>query len=617
MNFASPHFLWLLLLVPALVAFFWWAGRVKERLMTQFIQARLLAGLLVDVSKARQQTRLALMIAAVAVLAVTLARPRWGYGWEEVKQRGLDVVVAIDTSRSMLANDVAPNRLDRAKLEAIALKQLCKADRLGLVAFAGTAFLQCPLSLDDEAFRQSLEALDASIIPQGGTALAEAIRTALTAFKDKNDNHKVLVIFTDGEDHEGDAVEATRDAAKEGMRLFTIGVGTPAGELISIPGEGGKTTFLKDENGQAIKSRLNEPLLQEMASVGNGFYLPLSGARTMDTLYERGLKPLPRTDSESKMVQRFHERFQWFIGVALLLLLAEMFWPEAGPGSRFKVQGSKLAVALIALGCLLPFGTEAASAGKAMRDYQKGRYDRAFREYERLATKKPDDARLHFNMGAAAYQDKDYDAAVKQFSSSLATPSGTDVKLQEQAYYNLGNARFRLGEEQSDLEKRKAEWQQAVSSFDSALKLEPKDEDARFNLELVKKKLEELKQQQQQQQQNQDKKDDKDQQDKSQQNKDDQKNQQQQQQQDKKDDQQSQQQKQEQEKQQQEQQQQQQQEKQDKKPDEEQQAATTGKPMQMTPQQAKQLLDAVKAEEKTLIFVPPPTNRTDRRFKNW
>ena len=634
MRFGSPSFLWLLLLVPALVAFLWWAWRIKERLMTQFIQARLLPGLLADVSKPRQKFRLALLVASVALLAFVLARPQWGFGWEEVKQRGLDIVVAIDTSRSMLANDVAPNRLARAKLEALALRQMCRMDRLGLVAFAGTAFLQCPLSLDDEAIRQSLDALDVNIIPQGGTALADAIRTALTAFKEKSDNHKILVLFTDGEDLEGEAVDAAKEAVKDGLRIFTVGVGTPAGEMISVIDEHGQRTFIKDEQGQVIKSRLNEPLLQEIASVGNGFYLPLSGARTMDTLFERGLKPLPKGEFEGKAKPVYYERFQWFLGAAIFLLLLEMSWPEIGRSPKAKLASPKPAAALLGLLALsLTLPASGASASKALKQYQQGRYEASLNEYEKLAKKNPDDPRLHFNAGAAAFQGKDYDEALKQFGSSLATP---DVKLQESTYYNLGNTRFRLGEGESDPEKRKGHWQQAVSSYESALKLDDKDPDARHNLDWVKQKLEELKQQQQQQK-NQDKKDDQDKedkQDKDQQKKDDQKKNDQNDQQkkdeqnkqdkQKKDEQKkkdeekkSQQDQQKKDQQKQDQQQPQPQESKEGEKKDEPQDANAGKPMQMTVQQAKQLLDTLRMEERPMIFAPPATNRTGRHFKNW
>ena len=163
--------------------------------------------------------------------------------------RGLDIVVAIDTSRSMLAEDVAPNRLTRAKLAAQDLKRIARSDRIGLVAFAGSAFLQCPLSYDDDAFRQSLDELDVNTIPQGGTALAEAIQSALGAFKDRADNHKIMVIFTDGEDHDENAVASAKTAAKEGLTIFTIGVGTSNGELLRVKDAKGRVDYVRDDQG--------------------------------------------------------------------------------------------------------------------------------------------------------------------------------------------------------------------------------------------------------------------------------------------------------------------------------------------------------------------------------
>ena len=322
MRFALPSLLWLLLLVPLLAAFLIWAWHTKERLIRQFVQSRLLAQLTVGVSKTRQKVRLGLLVAAVTFGLLALARPQWGFSWEEVSQKGLDIVVAIDTSRSMLAADIPPNRLERAKFAALDLMKLAKNDRLGLVAFAGSSFLQCPLTLDEEAFRQSVAALDVNIIPQGGTAIAETIQTALAAFKE-GENHKILVLFTDGEDHEAGVV----DAAK-GLRIFTIGVGSAEGELIRVRDAQGKLDFLKDEQGNVVKSRLNETLLQQIAGAADGFYLPLRGANTAETLYERGLAPLPKSEFNAKLMQRHHERFYWPLGIAVVLLILEMFLPE-------------------------------------------------------------------------------------------------------------------------------------------------------------------------------------------------------------------------------------------------------------------------------------------------
>jgi Ca-activated chloride channel homolog len=336
-NFANPHMLWLLLAIPpALLAFFWWSARARQRLLTQFIQARLLPTLTIGISATRQKIRVGCLVVSVACLILALARPQWGFDWEEIKQQGLDIVVAIDTSKSMLAEDIAPNRLARAKLAALELMQRAKADRLGLVAFAGSAFLQCPLTIDDAAFRQSVEALDVNIIPQGGTALAEAIQTAMTAYKE-GDNYKILVMLTDGEDHDSGALEAAEKAAQEGLRIFTIGIGTAEGELLRIKETQGGSDYVRDEQGNVVKSHLNEKLLQQIAgATEGGFYLPLRGAKVIDTLYDQGLAKLPKSQHQEKFVRRYHERYHWPLAAAIVLLLVEFIFPERKREQRAK-----------------------------------------------------------------------------------------------------------------------------------------------------------------------------------------------------------------------------------------------------------------------------------------
>lgn len=336
MTFAHPQVLWLLLVFPpALLLFFWWSWRKRQVLAAQFIQARLLPGLTVGLSTLRQKIRLSCLLLALVCVILALARPQWGFVWQEARQRGLDIVVAVDTSKSMLARDIAPTRLARAKLAALDLMQQAKSDRLGLVAFAGTAFLQCPLTIDDAAFRQSVEALDVNTIPQGGTAIAEAIETALTAFKE-GDNFKVLVLFTDGEDHDSGALEAARKAAAQGLQIFTIGVGTVEGDLLPLE--------VRDPQGNAVKSHLNEALLQQIAgATEKGFYLPLRGAKTIDTLYAKGLAPLPKSESKEKLVKRYQERFHWPLAAAILLLLVEMLLPERGREPRTRTAAAPAA----------------------------------------------------------------------------------------------------------------------------------------------------------------------------------------------------------------------------------------------------------------------------------
>ncbi len=494
MNFAYGHILWLLLVIPPLLlVFFWWANRERQRLMNQFIQARLLPGLISGVSPTRLKVRFALLITAVTLVLIALARPQWGFTWEESKQKGLDIVVAIDTSKSMLAEDIAPNRLTRAKLAALDLMQQAKSDRLGLVAFAGGAFLQCPLTIDDNAFRQSVESLDVNIIPQGGTAVAEAITTALTAFKE-GDNFKVLVLFTDGEDNDENAVSAAEAAAKEGMKIFTIGIGTAEGELLRVKDAKGRTDYIRDAEGNVVKSRLNEGLLQQIAgATEGGFYLPLRGAKTIDTLYEKGLAPLPKSEGQEKLVKRFHERYHWPLGLALLLLLIEVLLPER---RRAKSQTANFSVsvsAVLATFVLLP-AVAGASPASALKAFHGGQFTNALTEYERLLTdqtkrQKPVDPRLHFNAGAVAYRATNYTAAIQHFTSVLSAP---DIKLQANAYYNLGNVHFRLGQQAENLDKLEESWKEAINQYQHVLALEKSDPDATFNLAFVEAQVKQI-----------------------------------------------------------------------------------------------------------------------------
>jgi Ca-activated chloride channel family protein len=666
MNLGAPQMLWLLVaLVLPLIVFFWWAWRERQRLIAQFISARLLAILKVGVSATRQKARMAMIVAAVALLVLALARPQWGFTREEARQRGLDLIMVVDTSNSMLAEDVQPNRLARAKLAALDLARRARTDRLGLVAFAGNAFLECPLTLDDAAFSESVASLDTRTISQGGTAIGEAIDEARRAFKKDSGNHKVIVLFTDGEDHDSDAAAAAEKAAASGIIIFTVGIGTPEGELLRIHDERGRLDYIRDEQGNPVKSHLNEELLQQIAGATKGFYLHLSGTGTMDTLYDRGIGPLPKSENSSRLFQRYVERFYWPLSFAIILLIAEVFLPErkrkrSSPATaatdRAATAGMVETAALILL-LAVPFAAHGGGASSALQEYNDGKFQDALKDYDQLLEKKQDDPRLHFNAGAAAYQGKKMDEAAKQFNQALTSP---DLELQQRAYYNLGNTLYRLGQELPDASKKQEAWENALKQYTNALSLNKADTDADFNRGFVERQLEELKKQQSQSQSQNDKQQQKDKQDKKQdqknqgqnnpqQNKEDQqKDSQSQQNQDKsKQDQNSQAQNQDQQKsdQQKQQDRQQQDQSQAQKQDEQQkqaqkqdqsgqdQSASEAKDKsdeeakqeaammaagQMTPQQAKQLLDSQKDDEQVLRLSPPNKNTLQSRsFKDW
>jgi Ca-activated chloride channel family protein len=653
MKFAQPQFLWMLLLaLPLLAAFFFWSWRVKQKLIARFVQSRLLPTLTVGLSPARQKFRLALLLAAAAGVLLALAGPQWGFTWEEATRRGLDIVVVVDTSRSMLAADMVPNRLEKARLAVFDLMRLAREDRLGLVPFAGDAFLQCPLTLDEQAFRQSVEALKVGIIQQGGTAISTAIRASVAAFGTNNSNHKVVVLFTDGEDHDADAetLGAAKQAAEAGVNIFTVGVGTAAGELLQVTDDKGNTSFVKDEDGNVVKSHLNETLLGQIASATGGFYLPLVGADPMNVLYQRGLAPLPKSESKTQLTRVYHERYHWPLSFAVVCLLLEFLLPDRSKSRRAEPApvSSKPALAgATALLCVLfAAGPAIASSPGAFDKYQSGDYQGAFDEYSRLAAEKTNDYRLQYDAGTAAYRAKQLEAAEKRLGAALNSPDIiSDVNAQEHTYYNLGNTLYHLGEPLPDPKKKQERWEQSIANYSKALQLNTNDLDARNNLEYVKKKLEELKQQQQQQNQNnQQNQDQQNQENQKQQNQDqknqdqknqDQKNQQQQQSGQGRQDQ-SQSQKPDEEKQKEEEQKQAQarqaqqdqqnqsgqatpagEDQRDQSADQNQVASATA--AAMTLQEAQQMLDSDKEDEQSLIFNAEqhPVNSSEKKIKDW
>ncbi|MBL9134477.1 MAG: VWA domain-containing protein [Verrucomicrobiales bacterium] len=514
MSFAHPSILWgAAALLPLIALFLFWSWRTRRRLIAEFVPARLQETLTLGVSPRRARVRALLLLGILGSLALALARPRYGGGAVEVTQRGLDILIGIDTSRSMLAEDAGPGvtRLQRAKLAALDLAKLAKSDRVGLIAFAGSAFLQCPLTVDDEAFRQGVDVLDTDIIPQGGTAIGPAIEAALETSRGEKDNVRVLVLFTDGEEHETGAVEAAKTAAAKGLRIFTVGVGTTRGEIIRVRDKSGNLTYLKDDQGNVVKSTLNEALLREVAEATGGFYLPLQGPRVMADLFTQALEPLPRSDLASRVIEQYHERFQWPLGLALLLLALETLMPEQarvrGTARQVRLSHPSLArtassgialVALLACGLAFLSARSAASPGSALRQYEKGDFEAAQSEYERLARHRPDDPRYKFNAGTAAFRAKEFDQAVRHFTETLRSP---DLDLQKNAFYNLGNAHYALGEQVQDPKIRQKSWEQAIQSYEAALTLQPKDTDAQHNRDFVRQRLEELKEQQKQQQQ--------------------------------------------------------------------------------------------------------------------
>ena len=491
-HFEHSQILWLTaLVVPLLGLFLGWAWRRRRERVTRFIHANLVEQLTLGLSAARRKAKLALLLGVVLLLFIALAQPKGGYELQKTETRSLDILVAVDTSRSMLATDQSPNRLERAKLAVLDLMRLAKRDRLGLIAFSGTAFLQCPLTIDRNAFIQNVNSLTTDIIPQGGTAIGEAVTEALRTFEKEEDNHKVLVLMTDGEDHETGVTDAAQKANKIGMKIFTIGLGSTEGELIQLPDpQTGRLEFLKDASGNVVKSRLNETLLHTLSTDTGAFYLPLQGADTMERLYEAGLAGLTPNRIENQITKRYIERYQWPLGLAILMLISEMLLREGR--RKLPTNRASTGAAAAALGLLLLAPVALGTPADARRAMEQNDFGRALRLYEKLLEDSPEDARLHYNAGAAAYGAGDFEKARNYFNSTLASPDAP-LPLQQRAFYNLGNAMFRLGETTENPDDKAKQWIGALKKYEGAsdlskqLEKTPDDEDARFNTDVGQK----------------------------------------------------------------------------------------------------------------------------------
>ncbi|MEJ0000205.1 MAG: VWA domain-containing protein [Verrucomicrobiota bacterium] len=535
MKFAEPT--WLLAGLVFVAAMLWFYHRFDRRqraALAEFASSHLLARLTASFSPTRRLIKRGLFVGAVFLVCVALARPQWGYHWEEQKERGIDILFAIDTSKSMLTQDVTPDRLTRAKLAIVDFVRQLQGDRVGLIAFAGDAFLQAPLTLDADAFEESLDAVDTSTIPRGGTDIASAITEAQAAFGPGQSNKKILVLITDGEDLEAKGIDAARSAARDGMVIYTVGVGTASGGLIPVAGANGGTDFVKDASGQFVKSHLDENTLSQIAQVTGGIYQPLGQqGQGLQAIYDKALVNMPKEELASKRAQVYEERYQWPLAAGLALLLASLLVgtrrndrplvPAPRPPTRRVARPALAATAAVLALALVPSAAQA-SVGTAHQAYKNGDYATAEKQYEQAAAQHPDEAAIQFNYGAAAYKSGGYDAALPAFQKALNTE---DVGVQQQAYYNMGNTQYRLGQktEKASPQQTMQTWQSAVQSYDAALKLKPDDADAKYNRDFVEKKLKELQKQNPppQKQQNQD------QQNKDQQKNDQQQNQQQQQ----------------------------------------------------------------------------------------
>jgi len=329
MQFATPEAFYWLLLLPALVFFLVWSGRRRGRAAERLAEPTLIERLSLGVSRSRDRWKASLLLVGVFFLVLAIARPQWGQGTDEVVARGVDVFLVLDTSFSMDATDVAPSRMERARYVASALIERLQGNRIGLIVFSGTAFVQCPLTLDYGAAQIFLDTVGTGVVPDPGTDILQALETASRGFVARDSKFKVVVLLTDGEETEGSALGVAEKAREEGIVIHTVGVGTPGGEPIPVRNENGDVTdYIRDESGQPVLSRLGEETLSKIALQTGGKYFRISEQDQEIDEIAGLVAGMEGEELESQLFRRFQERFYWPLGFALLFLLAEALVPR-------------------------------------------------------------------------------------------------------------------------------------------------------------------------------------------------------------------------------------------------------------------------------------------------
>ncbi len=518
MTFGLPAALGALLLVPAAALVLRWSARRRARdtarLGTPDLVARLGSG--VDAGRGRWADRL--RVAALACLVVAAARPQWGSRSETVAQRGLQVMVALDVSDSMLAEDVKPNRLARAKLEVAGLMDRLGGDEVGLVLFAGAAFVQSPLTSDYAIARTFLDAAQAGVISLPGTAIADAVRAAMTGFDTARDGQKVVVVISDGEDRESDAEAAAGEASDAGIVVFTVGMGSPEGAPIPVFGATGERIGVKrDAAGQVVLSKLDDRVLSAVAQRAGGQYIRAEGGG-----FERlatALDGLQRGSYATRRETRHVERFQLFAALALALLVAAESLTRRRGGRRSpagtpagsapgadapqapvrpprpsgsgvsvaaKGPGTATAATVLSLAGLAATATACGPSAASWnadgnRAYATQDWAAAAAAYATAQAAAPDRPEPAYNLANAAFRQADVAAARRQLHAALALDGGT---LDQAIWYNLGHVAYNEGD-----------YARAVEDFKAALRLDPHDADAKHNLELALRQLAQREQQ--------------------------------------------------------------------------------------------------------------------------
>lgn len=491
-RFESPIYLWLLLLIPLLLVVSIWLYSQRKKKLRKFGDPELLRALMPDVSRWRPAVKLALMLAALALLIIMVARPQMGTKISREKRQGIETIIALDISNSMLCKDVTPTRLQKSKLLVENLVDHFTNDKIGLVVFAGDAFVQLPITSDYVSAKMFLQSISPSLIATQGTDIAQAIRLSMNSFTQDRNIGKAIILITDGEDHEGGGVEAAEDAHKKGINVFILGVGSARGAPIPMEGGG----YMTDNTGETVITALNEQMCQEVARAGKGTYIHVDNNSDAQKRLDHELDKLQHGETESVVYSEYDEQFQAFGILALLLLLIEILILEIKNPMFKNMKLFKGRFLLIGILGLMPLGANAQLDRQYVRTgnrfFKAQAFDKAEAEYRKALTKNPSNPQALYNLGCALMAQQQDSAAMVQFDQAGKIEQN---KLRRaKAFHNMGW-----------ICQRHQLFDKAIEAYKESLRNNPDDNETRYNLALCQ--YQRKQQPPQQQPQNQDNKD--------------------------------------------------------------------------------------------------------------
>ena len=501
-RFAHIELLWLLGTIPVFAAAYYAYTKRKHRQLEEFGDPELMETLMPNASRVRPTVKFSLVMVALALLIIAAARPQFGQSERTEKRQGIEAIVALDISNSMMAEDVAPNRLDRAKQMLSKLMDNMVNDKVGLVVFAGDAFIQLPITCDYVSAKMFLNSIQPNLIKTQGTAIGAALSTSIRCFGEKSDASRAIILITDGENHEDDAVAVAKRAKEEGIQVLVVGIGKPEGSPIPMPGT---NNFIKDRQGNVVVSKLNEDMCREIAQAGGGIYVRCDNTNTATKAIQKELDKLGTQEIETQVFTDYNEQFQSFALIALLLLVIDFFIFNRKNKAITKLdifgESRKLSMVLVLLTVSLSTFAqkEAGDVRKGNREYRAQNFTEAEVDYRRALETNKDSYEAHYNLGDALFkQDKYADAQTEFETAAKMLDKKEDKTRYAKAMHNIGNCNF-----------AQQQYDKAVQAYMESLRANPKDNDTRYNLV---KAMEMLQQQQQQQQQNQNQKQDQQQQ---------------------------------------------------------------------------------------------------------